>query len=128
MALCLSECLSHYQDIYVTRFSDNLSIISILVLLRYNVGRKMVCKSLHPIPKGQEVTDNYGQVFYFKGKDDRQRELKARYWFECGCQACSADWPILGQNDKPKWRSKEDSGQLDFLESLYKVSSENQSN
>ena len=82
----------------------------------------MICKALHPLEKGEEVTDNYGQVFYFKSKPDRQKELDARYWFTCGCQPCQQDWNLLGQNDKPKWRGKADNGQLDFLESLYKVS------
>ena len=82
----------------------------------------MICKALHPLEKGEEVTDNYGQVFYFKSKPDRQKELDARYWFTCGCQPCQQDWNLLGQNDKPKWKGKADNGQLDFLESLYKVS------
>lgn len=89
---------------------------------RYNIGRKLVCKAIHPVNKGEEVTDNYGQVFYFKSKPGRQKVLDSRYWFKCGCQACKEDWNLLGQNDKPMWRSKADDGQLDFLESLYKVS------
>ena len=82
----------------------------------------MVCKALHPLAKGEEVTDNYGQVFYFKSKADRQKELECRYWFKCGCMACTEDWNLLGENGKPSWKLKADDGQLDFLESLYKVS------
>ena len=39
----------------------------------------MVVKSLVVVGKGEEVSDNYGPVYYFKNKEDRQKELKARY-------------------------------------------------
>lgn len=87
---------------------------------RLNIGRKLVMKSLVRVEKGEEVSDNYGPVFYFKPKDERQRELSARYWFQCKCSACSADWSLLGKNSEPRWRDGEDQGKLDFLESVYK--------
>ena len=45
---------------------------------RYNIGTKLVVKSLVVVGKGEEVSDNYGPVYYFKNKEDRQKELKAR--------------------------------------------------
>jgi hypothetical protein len=45
---------------------------------------------------GEEVSDNYGPVYYFKPRAERQAELSARYWFHCACPACQGDWPLLG--------------------------------
>merc|ERR1719454_2585259 len=59
---------------------------------RYNIGKKLVLKALTPFQTGEEVSENYGQVFYFKSKQERQRELEARYWFSCECPACKEDW------------------------------------
>ena len=81
-------------------------------------------KSLVRVEKGEEVSDNYGPVFYFKPKDERQRELSARYWFQCGCSACSGDWPLLGGSSEPRWRDGADQGQLDFLESVSRCGAE----
>ena len=66
------------------------------------------------------MCDNYGPVYYFKAKEDRQKELSARYWFKCKCKGCSEDWPLLGKSSDPKWREGTDEGKLDFLVSLYK--------
>jgi len=87
---------------------------------RYNIGTKLVVKSLVVVGKGEEVSDNYGPVYYFKNKEDRQKELKARYWFPCKCAACAEDWKLLGENKQALWKAEEDQGQLDFLESVYK--------
>ena len=47
---------------------------------------------------GEEVSDNYGPVFYFKPRVQRQAELAARYWFNCACPPCQGDWPLLGES------------------------------
>jgi len=51
--------------------------------------------SVHDLA-GEEVSDNYGPVYYFKARAERQAELSARYWFHCACPACQGDWPLLG--------------------------------
>jgi len=71
---------------------------------RYYIGKKMVLKALTPVKPGSEVYENYGPTFYFKGKKERQDELKGRYWFNCGCPACCGDWPLLKQTNPPKWK------------------------
>jgi len=87
---------------------------------RINIGNKLIIKSLVRIEKDEQVSDNYGQVFYFKNRDERQRELSARYWFHCQCPACVEDWPLLGKNEQPRWRTTEDHAKLDFYKSVYK--------
>merc|ERR1719481_595916 len=51
----------------------------------------MVLRSLVPLEQGQEVSENYGPVFYFKSKSERQVDLASRYWFNCECKACQED-------------------------------------
>ena len=52
-------------------------------------------RSLVPLEQGQEVSENYGPVFYFKSKSEREVDLASRYWFNCECKACTEDWPKL---------------------------------
>merc|ERR1712059_109992 len=60
--------------------------------------------ALVPVEQGQEVCENYGQVFYFKPREERRKELSARYWFNCECPACREDWPLLKENTQVRWR------------------------
>ena len=91
------------------------------ICFRYNIGNKLVIKSLVTVDKGQEVSDNYGPVFYFKTKADRQKEVSARYWFECKCLACTEDWPLLGKSQEPRWKGDiNEHARLEYLESVYK--------
>ena len=72
-------------------------------------GKEMVLKSLHPVKVGQEVSENYGYAFYLKSKNDRRKELSARYWFECGCEACKQNLPLLDKLPKSvEAKNKED--------------------
>ena len=86
---------------------------------RYNIGRTLVLKSLAPVQAGQEVSENYGPVFYFKDRRARQQELRARYWFNCDCRACREDWPVLQKATKVRWRGQEDEAALEDLRTLY---------
>merc|ERR1719483_520027 len=86
---------------------------------RYNIGKKMIVKSLAPVAPGQEVSENYGPVFYFNNKQDRQRQLNSRYWFSCECKPCREDWPLLKENIKVRWRDMVDTASLDDLKTLY---------
>jgi len=88
---------------------------------RYNIGKTLVLKALSPFKVGEEVSENYGQVFYFKTKEERQKELKARYWFTCECPACREDWPKLGENTRFKWKGEQDDSSLECLQSLYET-------
>ena len=86
---------------------------------RYNIGRTMVLRSLVPVAQGQEISENYGPVFYFKSKSDRQRELGARYWFKCHCKACQENFPLLKEATKIKWKKDKDESALEDLKTIY---------
>ena len=47
------------------------------------------------ISAGEEVTIDYGPVFYLQPKEERQAILKHQYFFDCKCEACLQDWPLL---------------------------------
>jgi len=91
---------------------------------RYNIGKKLVLKSLTPILPGQEVCENYGQVFYLKTKTERQKELSGRYWFNCECIACSEDWPLLKENSKVVWKADKNQSALDDLKTVFDCGSD----
>lgn len=79
-------------------------------------GKEMVLKTLHPVQSGQEVSENYGYAFYLKSKNDRRKELSARYWFDCGCEACKQNWPLLDKLPKtidPKSVNEINNGQYE---------------
>jgi len=91
---------------------------------RYNIGKKLVLKSLTPVQPGQEVSENYGQVFYFKSKKERQKELSGRYWFSCECRACKEDWPLLKENTKVCWKAEKNESALDDLKTIFDCGSD----
>lgn len=62
---------------------------------RYFLGSRMVLVAARSVAAGEEVHENYGPTFYFKGREERRRHLAARYWFDCGCHPCQRDWPLL---------------------------------
>lgn len=74
-------------------------------------GKQMVLKTLHPLRCGDEVSENYGYAFYLKSRNERRKELSARYWFECGCEACKHDWPLLDKLPESV-ASKESKGEI----------------
>ena len=59
----------------------NFSVFVELVLVRNNIIEFNIIVSLSSQhnPLFAQVSENYGQVFYFKSKQERQRELEARY-------------------------------------------------
>ena len=47
------------------------------------------------LPKtGEELTIDYGYVYYLTEKQQRQLSLKSQYFFECICVACRNNWPL----------------------------------
>lgn len=69
------------------------------------VGRTMVLTATRPLRAGEPVGENYGPTFLKRGRDQRQRELRSRYWFRCECRSCVENWSLLQQlNNRPKLR------------------------
>ncbi|CAB3371284.1 Hypothetical predicted protein [Cloeon dipterum] len=63
-------------------------------------GTKMLLHALRPLHPGEMVGENYGPMFSNKTRAERQRSLRARYWFDCACQACSENWNTFDQGIK----------------------------
>lgn len=67
---------------------------------RYNVGRKMVARTIKPVKAGDIIYENYGPLFTRQSKKERQSFLLQRYWFECLCQPCVELWPTFEEMDE----------------------------
>lgn len=69
----------------------------------------MVVRAIKTIGQGEQINENYGPIFTQKRKDERQRILKERYWFDCRCQPCVEDWPPINEmtNDALRFRCSE---------------------
>ncbi|CAL4122946.1 unnamed protein product [Meganyctiphanes norvegica] len=61
--------------------------------VRYYEGSKMVMITVRPVLKGEMICENYGPKFTKDEFTARQRKLYSRYWFRCGCEACTGRWP-----------------------------------
>ena len=59
----------------------------------------------------------YKVILVFSCRNERRKYLKARYWFDCQCMACTQNWPTL--SNLPK--SPEANG-MDVIESFMKLS------
>ena len=62
--------------------NKNFSVFVEIVLVKNNIieFNIIVSSSSQHNPLFIQVSENYGQVFYFKSKQERQRELEARYF------------------------------------------------
>lgn len=53
-----------------------------------------VVRALRNILSGQELTIDYGYLYYITTKQQRQLSLKAQYFFDCSCPACANNWSV----------------------------------
>lgn len=61
---------------------------------RYSVSDKCVLRAIRTIPRGVEVFDNYGFLFYLSTVNERNDTLYNQYKFRCSCEACRCEWPL----------------------------------
>ena len=47
--------------------------------------KQLYFQAIKNIYKGEEITENYGPIFFYSSKDDRQNRLSKQYWFKCEC-------------------------------------------
>ncbi|CAI6367479.1 unnamed protein product [Macrosiphum euphorbiae] len=66
-------------------------------VVRYHRGTTVVVHNIRELHAGEAITENYGPMFMFHPKEERQQTLINRYWFECNCVACCQDWPTSEQ-------------------------------
>ena len=57
-------------------------------------GDTCVVRAIKNIPKGQEISDNYGTLCALSVKQERHDKLKSQYYFTCHCRACEEDLPL----------------------------------
>merc|ERR1711915_218733 len=63
--------------------------------MRCNYGKKIVNITNRNIKKGQEISECYGQMYYNTAFEQRQRNLKLHYKFDCKCLPCVENWPTI---------------------------------
>lgn len=64
-------------------------------IVRFYVEDVVCVQAIKNIRKGEEVCENYGPIFFHSNREERQKQLKTQYWFECQCLACTEDWPLM---------------------------------
>ncbi|KAJ1520536.1 hypothetical protein ONE63_003655 [Megalurothrips usitatus] len=68
-------------------------------VVRSFCGTTVVIHAAKGIRPGQPVSENYGFCYSNKPRPERQDALRRQYWFQCHCQACEEDWPLLRDMD-----------------------------
>ncbi len=58
-------------------------------------GNQVICVTSRNIKAGEEICENYGLMYTAKSRDERQKVLKDHYKFDCCCEPCSKNWPLL---------------------------------
>lgn len=64
------------------------------VVNRNFYGDMCVVRTIKPVKKGEEISDNYGAVYAVHSLAERQEKLRPQYYFQCSCQACEENWPM----------------------------------
>jgi len=63
--------------------------------LRINHGRVTYIVAKHLIKAGEEVSDCYGMHHLGTGIEERKQTIERGFLFNCKCQACVDNWPLL---------------------------------
>ena len=57
-------------------------------------GCSCAARIIRPVKAGNELTIDYGLVFYSTPRAERQESLYSRYYFDCVCDACTGRWEL----------------------------------
>ncbi|RZC42755.1 SET and MYND domain-containing protein 4 [Asbolus verrucosus] len=68
-------------------------------IVRYNIGSRMVVRTIKPVKAGDIIYENYGPMYTTMGVEERRANLQERYWFECYCTPCQEEWPLFENMD-----------------------------
>lgn len=79
-------------------------------IIRYFIGTTMVVRAIRSISSGEEISENYGQIFTTTPESERKRKLRLQYFFDCNCEACREHWPLLEEIDPTILRFKCETG------------------
>ncbi|XP_043505695.1 SET and MYND domain-containing protein 4-like [Polistes fuscatus] len=61
-------------------------------VIRYPAKTTMVVRALHPIAKGEQIFDNYGNHYAITVRSRRREDLLSNYYFYCECLPCREHW------------------------------------
>ena len=75
--------------------------------MRVNVGKSLVSVANRNIPRGEEISECYGQMYYNKNTDTRREALRRHYKFECQCPACLYNYPTIKELHYAAGKNKE---------------------
>ncbi|KAG7209348.1 hypothetical protein KM043_015449 [Ampulex compressa] len=93
-----------YPTVAMFNHSCNPSVV------RYFVGTTMVLRAVRTIAAGEEISENYGPIFTTTPMAERKRKMRMQYWFDCNCEACAGNWPLLEDIDPTILRFKCETG------------------
>nr|XP_040232259.2 SET and MYND domain-containing protein 4-like [Anopheles coluzzii] len=62
-------------------------------IVRYFTGTTVHVRTIKNIAAGALIAENYGPLYTRMARSERRQSLATNYKFECGCEACAADWP-----------------------------------
>ncbi|XP_014249101.1 SET and MYND domain-containing protein 4-like [Cimex lectularius] len=68
-------------------------------IIRYFEGTTVVVRAIKKIKPGEMIAENYGPIFTQMPKKERQLTLRNQYWFDCVCEPCERNWPLLDHMD-----------------------------
>ena len=57
-------------------------------------GSTAIYRAYKNVKKGDQITVDYGPIYYLQKKDERQLHLKNNYYFDCECPPCKNNWPM----------------------------------
>ncbi len=112
----ISELLINRQDVAMSTPTEiGAGIYSTLSLFNHSCdpvanrnfyGDICVVRTIKPVHKGEEISDNYGAVYAVHTRAERWEKLKPQYYFQCACQPCVENWPLYGEirSSNPVWK------------------------
>jgi len=85
-------------------------------IVRFYIESTVCVQAIKNIPKGEEICENYGPIFFHSDREDRQQRLKKQYWFDCQCIPCTENWPLMHEmsDDVLNFRCHECNGVVPF--------------
>ena len=57
-------------------------------------GSTAIFRAYKNVKKGDQITVDYGPIYYLQAKKERQAHLKDNYYFDCDCPPCKHNWPM----------------------------------
>ena len=60
-------------------------------------GDTCVVRAIRNIPRGCEISDNYGTLCALSVRTERREKLKKQYYFTCKCKACEDKFPLYSE-------------------------------